>query len=294
MPELPEVETLRQELSRAIVGKKIKKVEILVAKTIKPLTEKDFKKQVIGKEIKAVKRQAKILIIDLNGRLSLAIHLKMTGQLIFLPRYGGVNAKKKIVVGGHPDRTLVGEQPNKFTRLFLEFTDGSHLYFNDIRKFGWVRLINDEEVKNLIAGIGIEPLSKSFNSKVLTGILKRYPNRTIKQILMDQKLIAGIGNIYADESCFRARILPPRQSKTLNPAEIKKLSSAIVAILKLAIKKKGTSADTYRQLSGAPGGFVPYLKVYGRGDKPCKVCGRPIQKIRHLGRGTHFCSHCQK
>jgi formamidopyrimidine-DNA glycosylase len=151
MPELPEVETLRQELSRAVIGKKIKKVEILVAKTVKPLSEKDFKKQVTGKEIKAIKRQAKILVIDLNGQLSLAIHLKMTGQLIFVPKKGHA------ITGGHPDKTLTGEQPNKFTRLFLEFTDGSHLYFNDIRKFGWVRLINDEEVKNLVAGLGIEP-----------------------------------------------------------------------------------------------------------------------------------------
>jgi formamidopyrimidine-DNA glycosylase len=111
---------------------------------------------------------------------------------------------------------------------------------------------------------------------------------------LDQKLIAGIGNIYADESCFRARILPTRQSKALNLNEIKKLSSAIVAILKLAIKKKGTSADTYRQLSGAPGGFVPYLKVYGRGGKPCKGCKGLVKKIRQGGRGTHFCPHCQK
>jgi len=294
MPELPEVETLKRELSRSVVGLKIKKAKVLWTKAILPLSSLAFSRQIKNKEIKSVSRQAKILIINFTclrrqaDSTALAIHLKLTGQLIFVPKKG------KTISGGHPDKTLAGQQPNKFTRLILEFTDGSYLYFNDLRKFGWAKLINDEEVKNLIAGIGVEPLSKNFSPQILADILKRYSNRPIKQILMDQKLIAGIGNIYADESCFRAGILPTRRAKILKPAEIKKLYSAIVAILKLAIEKKGTSADTYRQLSGAPGGFISHLKVYGRAGEPCKVCGRPIIKIRHAGRGTHFCGYCQK
>jgi len=288
MPELPEVETLKRELEKALVNKKLKSAKVLWHKTVAPLSVKEFEKQIVGKKIKSANRQAKILIIDFTDSTALAIHLKLTGQLIFIPKNG------QIVSGGHPDKTIAGEQPNKFTRLIFEFTNGSHLYFNDLRKFGWVRLVDDSGLKDLTKHVGIEPFSKLFTNKALVEILRRYPNRTIKQVLLDQTLIAGIGNIYADESCFRAKILPTRQAKSLKPAEIKKLFSAIVGVLKLAVKKKGTSSDTYRQLSGAPGGFVPYLNVYGRAGKPCKVCDRPIQKIRHIGRGTHYCAKCQK
>lgn len=288
MPELPEVETLNRELTKVLKDKKIKNSQVLWAKTVLPLSSEEFSQQIINKKIKGTSRRAKILIIDFFDSTALAIHLKMTGQLIFVPTKG------KKIVGGHPDKTIAGEQPNKFTRLILEFSDHSKLYFNDLRKFGWVRLVDDKQLKDLTKKIGLEPLSKIFTEQALSDIFKRFPNRTIKQILMDQTLIAGIGNIYADESCFTAKLMPNRIIKTLNKKDIERLHSAIKDILKLAVQKKGTSFRDYRRADGAPGGFVPYLKVYGRPEQPCKICNQPIQKIKHNGRGTHFCKHCQK
>lgn len=323
MPELPEVETLKRELDRAIVGLKIKSAKVLWAKTVAPLSVRVFSAAFVrdfgepkkdparrGKIIKSVSRQAKILIIDFTDSTALAIHLKMTGQLIWRPRTplgsslrgvlgrpitgGPARNATHSVAGGHPDDQMLEKQPSKYTRLIFEFTDGSHLYFNDLRKFGWVRLVDDSQLKDLTEHIGIEPLSKIFTDETLIGIFKRYPNRTIKQILLDQTLIAGIGNIYADESCFLAKLLPTRKSSTLKPVQIKKLREKIVAVLKLSIQKKGTSSRNYRRSDGSLGGFVPHLNVYGRAGLPCKVCGHPIQKIKHNGRGTHFCPSCQK
>lgn len=288
MPELPEVETIKRELDKALRGKVIEKSEILWEKTIAPLATQTFKKQLTGKKVKAVERRAKILFIVLSDQTALAIHLKMTGQLIFVPKTG------KRIVGGHPDNQEIEKQPSKYTRIILEFTDKSHLYFNDLRKFGWVRLINSSEIKSLTEKIGIEPLSKNFTNQALINIFKRFPSRTIKQILLDQTLIAGIGNIYADESCFLAKILPTNKSSLLKENQIIKLREKIIEVLKLSIKKKGTSSKNYRRSNGEPGGFVPHLNVYGRSGEKCKVCGHPIKKIKHHGRGTHFCPNCQK
>ncbi|MCX6712354.1 MAG: DNA-formamidopyrimidine glycosylase, partial [Candidatus Vogelbacteria bacterium] len=279
------VETLKRELGKALVGRKIKSAKVLWPKTVAPLSVRVFEQEIVDKKIKSVNRQAKILIIDFTDSTALAIHLKMTGQLIYCPKtpFG------QPVAGGHPDDQMTEKQPSKHTRIIFEFTDGSHLYFNDLRKFGWVRLVDDSQLKDLTKHIGLEPLSKIFTDRALIDIFKRYPNRTIKQILLDQTLIAGIGNIYADESCFLSKLLPTRKSSTLKPAQIKTLREKIIAVLKLSIQKKGTSSRNYRRSDGSRGGFVPHLNVYGRAGLPCKVCGRPIQKIRHLGRGTHFC-----
>jgi len=283
MPELPEVETLKRELARALVNKKIKSAQVLWPKVVLPLSIKFFEKEIRGKKIKEIKRQAKILIINFTDPTALAIHHKMTGQLIY-----------KNIAGGHPDGQMIEKQPSKYTRLIFEFTDKTKLYFNDLRKFGWVRLVDDSQLQSLTKNIGTEPLSKLFTDQALIDIFKRFPNRTIKQILLDQALIAGIGNIYADESCFLSKLLPARKSKTLKPEQIKTLRDNIIKVLKLSIQKKGTSSRNYRRSDGSLGGFVPYLKVYGREGQPCKVCRGLIKKIRHAGRGTHFCLHCQK
>jgi len=288
MPELPEVETLRRELNRAVVGKTIKSAESNWYKTVKPLTISEFQKKIKNKKILNVNRRSKVLIVDLSGPLSLAIHLKMTGQLIYRPKSG------KSVIGGHPQKGGLENLPNKFTHLILNFTDGSNLYFNDLRKFGWARLINDTGVAEIAEAHGPEPLTKEFTLQYFKLILQKYPNRKIKQVLLDQKLIGGIGNIYADESCFCARIMPTRIIKSLTVAEIKKLYQCVDRVIKFAIQKKGTSADTYVQLDGKPGGMVPYLKVYGREGEKCKGCAGIVSKIKLNGRGTHFCRFCQK
>ncbi len=306
MPELPEVETIKRELAKVLISKKIKSAEVFWYKTVAPLSPPEFSKQTKNKVVSSLERQAKILIINFSGTTSLAIHLKMTGQLIYVANKRPLASKLSfdkniisrtpldIIAGGHPNSQMTEKQPSKYTRLIFEFTDGSHLYFNDLRKFGWVRLVDDSQLKDLTRHIGVEPLSKIFTDQVLIDIFKKYPNRTVKQILMDQTLIAGIGNIYCDEACFIAKILPTRKSSATKSNQIKKLRESIVAVLKLSIQKKGTSSRNYRRSNGEPGGFVPHLNVYGRTSEPCKICGQKIKKIKHAGRGTHFCDRCQK
>ena len=290
MPELPEVETIRRELERVLVGQRIESGEILWPGTIKPLSPKQFLKQIVGQKIRQVERRAKVLLIEL-GDNHLGIHLKMTGQLVYKPQDSTLKPSKveSLITGGHP-------QPNLFqhTRAIFTLNDGSKLYFNDLRKFGWLKLWSSETKEAWLARFGREPLSPQFNLKTLATIFQCYPDRQLKQILLDQTLIAGLGNIYVDESCFAARLRPARRLKTLQSSEIKKLHWAVKKILKLAIAKGGTSARDYRRSDGSRGGFVPHLKVYGRGGRPCKICRTPITKIKLAGRGTHFCPRCQR
>lgn len=288
MPELPEVETVRRGLERKIVGKKIKQVSVDWPKTVAPLSMRQFALVLAKRKIVAVERRAKMLIIRLDKKQALVVHLKMTGQLIFRPVRG------ELMVGGHPQPGGLDHLPNKFTRVIITFADDSTLFFNDMRKFGWMRLLDDDQVTKLFVDVGVEPLSTAFNAKKMREIIERYPRRTIKQILMDQTLIAGIGNIYADEACFSAHILPTRAVSQITPVEITSLVRHIKRILLLSISKEGTSARNYLTSDGVPGGFVPYLNVYGRGNEKCKKCGTKIAKIRHHGRGTHYCPKCQK
>jgi formamidopyrimidine-DNA glycosylase len=294
MPELPEVETIKQDLNKVIVGKQIAKATILWAKTVAPLSPTNFQKKISGTKITTIERRAKMIRIKLTGPLDLLIHLKMTGQLIFTPPTTVIKKFPMTVVGGHPDNQMFEPQPSKFTRLIFDFSDGSKLFFNDMRKFGWVKLLDDATVAKLFAEHGPEPLTKDFSLKYFQSLLSTYPRRPIKQILLDQKLIAGIGNIYADESCFIAKILPTRLAGKITGPESKKLHQAIIAVLKHSISKHGTSSRNYVRSDGSQGGFVPHLQVYGRAGQPCKVCKRPIQKIRLLGRGTQYCANCQK
>ncbi len=269
-------------MQTAVKGKTIKSVEVKAPKLIRPMAVKDFQKQLRGRKILGVARRAKVLLLPLSGKKFLAVHLKLTGQLIYKSKVQ--NPKFKIRTGG---------EVNKFTRIIFYFTDGAKLDFNDLRKFGWMKILDEAGVAKISKEFGIEPLTKDFTLVNFKSAVNKYPNRKIKQILLDQKLIAGIGNIYADESCFCAGVLPTRPAGKISEAEMKKLYVCVKKVLKSALAKKGTSADTYLQLSGRPGGFLPYLKVYGRGGENCKRCGSKIQKIKLNGRGTHFCGKCQ-
>lgn len=286
MPELPEVQTIVGELNEKIKSKTIKDVRVFKYKSVRPMNKK-FVQSVKRRKISGVVRRAKMIIINLSGDKHLLIHLKMTGQLVFRDRRG------KGLSGGHPI-AFKGELPTKFTRVMFEFTDKSHLFFNDIRRFGWIKFADKKLYESEIAKYGLEPLSKEFTLAEFKNKLRRYPNRKIKQLLMDQTLIAGVGNIYADEACFAARLLPTRPTLKLTEKEIKDLFKAIPRILKLSISKKGTSADTYVTTSGAEGGMMKFLKVYGRAGDKCKRCGGVVHKIKLGGRGTHFCPSCQK
>lgn len=277
MPELPEVETLKREL-RLVVGKKFKTATV-------------FSKQLKNKKITSVERRAKILIITLSDGQKLLVHLKMTGQLIFKPAKGlPAGRQGKMIIGGHPERN-----PFKYTRAKFTFTDNSKLYFNDLRKFGWLKLLKPHHAEKILNRHGVEPLSKAFTFSHFQNLLKKYQNRPIKTFLLDQTVIAGLGNIYVDESCFSAKILPTRKVSTPTNPEQKLLHQAIIKILKLAIQKKGTSARNYVRSDGTKGGFVPHLNVYGRKGEKCKRCKKAvITKIKFHGRGTHFCENCQR
>lgn len=269
MPELPEVETLKRELARVLIGKKIKTFQ-----------SDKFALNLESQKILSVERRAKILIFKLSKGNTLLIHLKMTGQLV----YRGPSS----VIGGHP------EDPTKYTRAIFTFSDGSRLLFNDLRKFGWIKVVNETKLQKILSAAGVEPLGKEFSLVRFTEILGRYPKRKLKQLLLDQTLVAGLGNIYVDESCFLAGVLPTRIADSLTSVEIEKLHASIVSILKLSISKKGTSSRNYVRANGQPGGMVPHLNVYGRNKEKCKVCTAKISKIKLNGRGTHFCTHCQK
>ncbi len=288
MPELPEVETIVRELNKKIKNKRIKAVKIKIAKMVN-LPVAKFNKKIIRKQVKEVSRRGKMIIIKLTGDIYLLIHLKMTGQLIYRQESGRIAA-----VGGHPIAEGLKDLPNKFTHAIFTFTDGSHLFFNDLRKFGWLKVVDDNQLSVVNKEYGIEPLTKDFTFKNFREVLAKYPRRKIKQLLMDQSKIAGIGNIYADESCFCAKIKPSRLVKSLKEKEIQDLFKCIPQVMRLSINKGGTSADSYVRTDGTPGGFIPYLKVYGRQGEKCKRCQGVIQKIKLNVRGTHYCSRCQE
>jgi len=282
-------------------GKIINGLEVCWPKTIFPLLAGELLKRIGGQTIIGVARRAKILIIKLASGEQLLIHLKMTGQLIYAPGKAGAKALPLgeggvgLIVGGHPQPHGTENLPNKFTRVVLSFGDKSKLFFNDLRKFGWMKLLTTEEATKLLAAHGVEPLGRDFTEKHFAELLSRYLKRQIKQVLLDQTIIAGLGNIYADEVCFFAKIRPTRIVKSLKDIEKKNLHRGIISVLKLSIRKKGTSSNNYRRSDGSQGNFFAYLKVYGRAGEKCQRCWRAIiHKIKLSGRGTHFCPGCQK
>lgn len=284
MPELPEVETIVRDLNNKLKNKKIVAVKSL-DKKIFLLSESDVK-NILGKKIESVSRRAKMIIFDLADYY-LIIHLKMTGQLVY-------RDKTKIIAGGHPIAGVGRQLPNKFTRVIFEFNDSSSLYFNDVRRFGWIKLANSEELARISGELGVEPLSPSFTLKKFQDILANQQGTAVKQAIMDQKYLSGVGNIYADESLFASGIQPKRKVRTLSAAEIKKLWQAIPKILLYAIKHRGTSFNDYVDAQGEAGNFIKYLKIYGRAGQRCKTCGSIIKKTKIGGRGTHWCDRCQK
>jgi len=271
MPELPEVETIKRQLNRKVKGKKIKSVEVRLNKFVKyPLNK--FKKLVEGAKISQVERRAKLLIIKLSNQYCLIIHLKMSGQLF----YQG--------------------QPNKHTHLIYHFSDGSRLIHNDLRKFGFVKVVSEKELSNFLKKekYGPEPLSEEFTLNLFKKMLAKRGKSKIKPLLMDQGWLAGIGNLYSDEILFLAKVLPTRTAGSLESAEIKRIYQGIKKILTLAIKKQGSSADLYLDTAGQEGDYLPLVKVYGRQGQPCYICGTEIERMKIGGRSAHFCPKCQK
>ena len=282
MPELPEVETIRRDLSDRIVKRKIAAIEM----ADKKLGEaKNFAQVLIGNQIIAVERIGKLLIFRLKSRGFLLVHLKMTGQLIYI-------SGKKIIAGGHEIGNSKESLPNKHTRIFLTFADKSQLFFNDLRRFGYVKIASAEEVEEIKESCGVEPLQLNFTlekfAKALSG------GRNIKAMLLDEKKVAGIGNIYADEILFAAGILPSRSADSLKAEEIKRLFVYTEKIIDKAIAHRGTTFSDYVDSFGQKGNFTRFLKVYGRKGEKCPACGKSLKVAKIAGRSTHFCQKCQK
>jgi formamidopyrimidine-DNA glycosylase len=291
MPELPEVETIAQDLSANICGQKIASLELISVGSLKNMPSL-FKENLINHSIKSITRRGKLLIFELSENY-LLIHLKMTGQLIYID-------KKTRLAGGHSlnsgsDLNEIGAKlPNSHTRVVINFKNGAHLFFNDLRRFGYLKIVRPDELNKILENnYGPEPLQVDFTFDYLKKIFAKRKTK-IKALLLDQKKIAGLGNIYVDEALFAASIRPDRSAESLKREEIKKLFLAINSLIKKAIKYRGTTFSNYVDSKGHKGNFSKLLKVYGRKDAKCLKCRMPIIKIKIAGRGTHYCSNCQK
>lgn len=289
MPELPEVETVRIGLSAFLPGRAFAAVEHNWGKSF-PNAAADVQQFLIGAKVVTVARRAKVLLIELDSKYSLVIHLKMTGQLVFRGKSG------EHFGAGHPTESLIGALPDRSTRVTFTFVDGSQLFFNDQRKFGWIRLLPTAEVPQIdfLKKVGPEPLSTDFTWQDLCERLKRRPNTNSKAALLDQTVIAGVGNIYADESLWGAKIHPSTLVKDLSDAKVRKLYEALVAVLKLSIEKGGSTDRNYVNAEGKRGSYLTFASVFRREGQPCPRCGTTIIKTRVAGRGTHICPKCQK
>lgn len=287
MPELPEVETIRMGLARLLPGKIVKDVRHDWPKSF-PNAQADVERFLVGAKILQVRRRAKVLIIELSGDYSLVIHLKMTGQLVF--------RGKEVFGAGHPSDSLIGKLPDKSTRVFLEFTDGSKLFFNDQRKFGWMRLLPSGQVPEIdfLKTVGPEPLEDDFTAKDFIKRVMTRKKSAIKAVLLDQKVLAGVGNIYTDEALWAAKIHPQAPVYKIPKTKLAALYSSLRSVLNLSIQKGGSTDRNYVNSEGKKGSYLSFALVFRRQGQPCSRCGATIIKIRAAGRGTHICPHCQK
>jgi len=281
MPELPEVETIRRGLESFIKNAKITKVKVLCDKSFigpKELIEKQT--------IKNIRRKGKALLLDLENGITMMIHLRMTGQLIF--------RGDESFAGGHPTDSFFAELPDKQTRVIFELENGT-LFFNDQRKFGFVKVLETAEVENdkFIKALAEEPWDITFDE--FKKNLMRHKSAPIKAVILDQKVIAGLGNIYADEALYYAKIHPKHATGTLTDADIKNILEGAKTVMQASIDSGGSTMKTYVKADGTKGDYLRlFAKVFRREGEPCERCGTEIIKIRVAGRGTHICPKCQK
>ena len=287
MPELPEVETVKRGLQKLLIGRKIVAVKSDNPKSF-PNALHDVNQFLINTTVTDVRRRAKVLMIDLSTNYTLVTHLKMTGQLVFVDHGSRFGA-------GHPNDSLVNNLPDKSTRVTFDLDDGSRLYFNDQRKFGWVRLIPTLEVQNLpfMMKVGPEPLDADFTAKQFAARFTRRARSTIKAAILDQSVIAGVGNIYADEALWGAKIHPARLVGTITDAEFKQLYLEVREVMNLSIEKGGSTNRNYVDAEGKKGSYMDFARVFRREGLACPRCGTEIIKIRVAGRGTHICPNDQ-
>jgi formamidopyrimidine-DNA glycosylase len=270
MPELPEVETVRRRLAPVVEGRRLKRVEIVDPRVTRPFDPQDVARELTGERIALADRRGKYLVLRLESGRALLIHLRMTGAL------------------------LTGSSDDPYTRAVLTLDDGSEVAYRDVRRFGTWLLLEPEEVETYLdARVGPEPLAAGYRARDLAAklVARRAP---VKAALLDQRTLAGVGNIYADEALWRARLHPLRPAAELLPDEVKALHRAVRDALRRGLDRQGSTLRDYRLPNGESGAMQHEFKVYGRAGEPCERCGTPIDKIRVAGRGTWYCPSCQR
>lgn len=287
MPELPEVETVRLQLQKKVIGKTIKKIDVLNSKSTNNDTA--FANKLTNKTIANIDRVGKLMIFSFldESNLFMLAHLKMTGQFFYVGDDGVA------IGGGHSIATGDRQLPGRHTRVAFHFSDNTSLFFNDMRLFGYTRLATAEETTLARARFGPEPISPDFDCEWFTKKLQARKT-SIKAVLLDQKFVSGLGNIYVDEALWRAKVLPTRPAHTITRTEASLLCRATSDVMNESIAVGGTTFQHFVDTDGKSGNFTDYLKVFGQQGKICDRCGKIIRKIRCAGRGTHYCPGCQK
>ncbi len=274
MPELPEVETIRRELAACLHGARIVRVRVLRSDVVGHPGSSRFANALVSAQIEAVDRQGKYLILGLRGGRRLIFHLRLSGGMCVTP-----------------DPT-----PQRFARVLFYLSDGRVLQFVEPRVLGRVYLTEPGEKPKSLAGLfnlGLEPLAPDFSTVHLGAVLAKRKAR-IKSLLLDQRIAAGVGNIYSDEALFRARIRPTRRAHTLTRVEIARLVRTLKNVIREGIDNLGTSVRDYHRTDGGTGNYQEMLRVYGREGEPCLRCGAPIRLLKFGNRGSRYCPHCQK
>jgi formamidopyrimidine-DNA glycosylase len=273
MPELPEVETIRRQLAPALEGRRLERVAVLDPRWCEPAPPEAVEDALRGRRVERLGRRGKYLIASVEDDIHLVMHLRMTGNLLLRDD---------------------AEEPSHL-RVRFELDSGQRLLFVDVRRFGTgdVLLGSDALAEYFASRLGVEPLGPDFTADALRA-LARGRRQPVKAFLLTQERVAGVGNIYADEALFRARIHPLRAVGTLKRAQVEALRDAVVETLEQGIDAKGASIDDYRHIDGAEGSFQDRFLVYSRAGEPCPRCGTPIQKLRAAGRGTYVCPSCQR
>lgn len=298
MPELPEVESLRRSLIPYLVGHSIQSVEVKKPKLVtskgtvresSSISARGFEMELENETCRSIERRAKNLIFKFESGKILLVHLKMTGQLVFK------SILNETVLGGHPIEASETTLPNKHSHVIFEMDNGT-LYYNDVRMFGYLLWYQNEAEMNKaqhFEGLGVEPLGEQFTLDYFKKALRGKKSK-LKAILLDQKIVVGLGNIYCDEVCFAARVRPYRTVANLTSGEIEKIFVAIINILGRAVKAGGSSVANYLMADGSRGNFAHEHMVYNRGGKECKVCGEILEKTVINSRTTVYCFNCQK
>ncbi|MEO8993302.1 MAG: bifunctional DNA-formamidopyrimidine glycosylase/DNA-(apurinic or apyrimidinic site) lyase [Rhodanobacter sp.] len=286
---MPEVETIRRGLDATVRGARIESVEVLWPPFV-DATRGLLDTAVVGHQISAIRRRGKALIMDVGGDWHLLLHLKMTGQVV-VHRHGQL-----VAFGGHPTANIVGPMPNSWTRAILALSADRTVFLNDQRKFAHLRVVTtaDLAADPFLSGMGPEALDDRFSLAVFKQRLARFRSAPIKAALLDQAVVAGIGNIYADEILHLARIDPRQPTASVTAPQLRRLHQAIRTILRDAVEHCGTSYPSFIDDGQHRDTYLDHARLFGQQGQPCMVCGTRIERIRVAGRGTNYCPHCQR